>query len=43
MNYSMLEEAKELAGRNAESEALSVYQALLELTDTRGKKGKRYS
>ena len=43
MNYSMLEEAKELAGWNAESEALSVYQALLELTDTRGKKGKRYS
>jgi len=39
----MLEEARELAGWNAEREALSVYQAMMTLTDTRGKKGKRYS
>jgi predicted transposase YbfD/YdcC len=39
----MLEEAKELGRWNAESEALSVYQAMMTLTDTRGKKGKRYS
>ncbi len=43
MNYSMIDEARELAGWNAESEALSVYQAMMDLTDTRGKKGKRYS
>jgi predicted transposase YbfD/YdcC len=43
MNYSMLNEVRELAGWDAESEALSVYQALLKLTDKRGKKGKRYS
>jgi len=43
MNSTMITEARELAGWNAESEALSVYQALMNLTDTRGKKGKRYS
>lgn len=43
MNYSIVNEARELTGWNAESEALSVYQAMMTLTDTRGKKGKRYS
>jgi len=43
MNYTMREEALELGEWNAESEALSVYQALTMLTDTRGKQGKRYS
>jgi|SRR5579871_680307 len=43
MNYSILNEAKELAEWNAESEALSVYSALMTLTDTRKNKGKRYS
>ena len=43
MNYSIVNEARELAGWNAESEALSVYQAMMTLSDTRGKKGKRYS
>lgn len=43
MNYSMINEARELADWNAESEAFAVYQALLKLTDTRGKKAKRYS
>ncbi|GAC1500143.1 MAG: ISAs1-like element ISCbu1 family transposase [Ktedonobacteraceae bacterium] len=43
MNYTMLKEARELATWNAESEALSIYQAMKTLTDTRGKKGKRYS
>ena len=43
MNYSMLEEARELAGWNKEGEALSIYQALNKLEDRRGKKGKRYS
>jgi predicted transposase YbfD/YdcC len=43
MNYTMINEARELAGWNAESEAFSVYQAMTALVDTRGKKGKRYS
>ena len=43
MNYTMIQETRELAGWNPESEALSIYQALMNLTDTRGKKGKRYS
>jgi predicted transposase YbfD/YdcC len=43
MNYSMVSEARELAGWSRASEALSVYQALQQLTDTRGKQGKRYS
>lgn len=43
MNSTIVQEASELAGWNAESEAVSVYQALMKLTDTRGKKGKRYS
>ena len=43
MNYRIVNEARELAGWNAESEALSVYQAMMQLTDKRGKKGKRYS
>ena len=41
MNYIMIDEARELAGWNAESEALSVYQAMTTLTDRREKKGKR--
>jgi DDE_Tnp_1-associated/Transposase DDE domain len=43
MNYSIVNEARELAGWNAESEALSIYQAMMSLSDSRGKKGKRYS
>ncbi len=43
MNYTMINEARELAGWNAESEAFSVYQAMTTLVDQRGKKGKRYS
>jgi DDE_Tnp_1-associated len=43
MNYTMINEARELAEWNAESEALSVYQAMTSLTDMRGKQGKRYS
>jgi hypothetical protein len=43
MNYTIVNEARELAGWNAESEAFSIYQAMLSITDTRGKKGKRYS
>lgn len=43
MNYSMIKEARELAGWNAESEVLSVYQALEKLTDQRRAQGKRYS
>jgi hypothetical protein len=42
MNYSMLEEARELAGWSKEDEAFSIYQALETLEDPRGKKGKRY-
>ena len=42
MNYSMLEEARELAGWSKESEALSIYQTLGKIEDRRGKKGKRY-
>lgn len=43
MNYSMVKEARELAGWSAESEALSVYQTLEKLTDKRRAQGKRYS
>ncbi len=43
MNSTMVQEARELAGWSAESEAFSVYQALMKLNDTRGNKGKRYS
>jgi len=43
MNYSMVEEARELAGWSTESEAFSVYQAMTNLTDTRRDQGKRYS
>ena len=43
MNYSIINEARELAGWNVESEAFSVYQVMTTLVDTRGKKGKRYS
>ena len=43
MNYSMVKEARELAGWSAESEAFSVYQALEKLTDKRRAQGKRYS
>ena len=38
MNSSMIEEARELAQWNAESEAFSVYQALMTPTDTPSKK-----
>jgi DDE family transposase len=43
MNYSMLEEARELAGWSKESEALSIYETLSTIEDRRGKQGKRYS
>jgi predicted transposase YbfD/YdcC len=43
MNYTMVDEARELAGWSAESEAFSVYQAMQQLTDTRSDQGKRYS
>ena len=42
MNYSMLEEARELAGWSKEGEALSMYHELSKLEDRRGKQGKRY-
>lgn len=42
MNYSMLEEVRELTGWSKECEALSIYQELGKIEDTRGKKGKRY-
>lgn len=43
MNYSMVDEARELAGWSTESEAFSVYEAMTNLTDTRRDQGKRYS
>ena len=43
MNYSMITEARELAGWNAEREALWVYHTLEKLTDKRRAQGKRYS
>ena len=43
MNYNTVKEARELAGWSAESEALSVYQAVEKLTDKRRAQGKRYS
>lgn len=43
MNSSIVNEAGELAGWTTESEAVSVSQALMQLTDKWGKKGKRYS
>lgn len=43
MNSTIVTEARERAGWNAESETLSVHHALMTLTDTRKKKGKRYS
>ncbi len=43
MNYSIVEEARELASWSKESEAFSIYEALSHLEDRRGKKGKRYS
>jgi hypothetical protein len=42
MNYSMLEETRELAGWSKESEAFSIYQEPGKLEDKRGEKGKRY-
>lgn len=42
MNYSMLEETRELAEWSQECEALSIYQELSQIEDTRGKQGKRY-
>src|SRR5437868_3729278 len=42
MNYSMLEEARELAGWSKEREALSIYQALETIEDIRSNQGKRY-
>lgn len=42
MNYSMLEEARELAGWSKECEALSIYHELSKIDDRRGKQGKRY-
>jgi predicted transposase YbfD/YdcC len=43
MNYSIGNEASELAGWSKEIEALSVYQAMQKLEDKRKSKGKRYS
>jgi hypothetical protein len=43
MDYSIVDEARELAGWSAESEAFSVYQAMQQVTDTRRDQGKRYS
>ncbi len=43
MNYTMITQARELAGWNAESEVLSVYHTLEKLTDKRRAQGKRYS
>jgi predicted transposase YbfD/YdcC len=42
MNYSMVEEARELAAWSKESEALSIYQALESIEDLRSTQGKRY-
>jgi hypothetical protein len=42
MNYSMVEEARKLAGWSKECEAFSMYHELGKLEDRRGKKGKRY-
>src|ERR1700687_1646847 len=42
MNYIMLEEAGELAGWQAETNALSIYKAMQQLSDTRRAQGKRY-
>lgn len=41
--YTMIGEARELAQWSAEREALSVYHALENVTDTRRAQGKRYS
>lgn len=43
MNYTMVKEARELAGWSEEREALPVYEALSQLTDKRRAQGKRYS
>lgn len=43
MNYSMLEDASELAGWQTESEVLSIFTAMQQLRDTRRKQGKRYA
>jgi predicted transposase YbfD/YdcC len=43
MNYTMLEDSSELAGWNTETEILSMYTAMQQLTDTRRKQGKRYA
>ena len=42
MNYSIVEEASDLAGWSKECEALSIYHELSKLEDSRGKRGKRY-
>lgn len=42
MNYTMVEDARELAGWQTESEVLSIYRAMQGLTDRRRKQGKRY-
>lgn len=43
MNSIIQEEARELAGWNAEAEILSIYTAMKSLSDARRKQGKRYS
>lgn len=43
MNYSIVEEVRDLVWWSKESEALSIYQALSKLEDRRGKRGKRYT
>jgi predicted transposase YbfD/YdcC len=42
MNSIRVEEARELAGWNTESEVLSIYTVMQQLTDPRRKQGKRY-
>lgn len=42
MNSIILEEAQELAGWDAETEVLSIYTMMQQLTDTRRKQGKGY-
>ena len=42
MNSIILEEARELARWEAETEVLSIYTTMQQLSDTRRKQGKRY-
>lgn len=42
MNYTMVEEARELVGWQTASEVLTIYTEMQQLTDQRRKQGKRY-